>query len=124
MSSAASLGLVRYFYAYSRIPMSVWLQTVFAYSVRAFLLWTMLSLLLLASRYIKQSAVSFVTELYAATFHITIGIFGIVYFPVFTIKFLSLCAIAWALEALAQPVTPASPEALPIKIKRPPSPDR
>ncbi|KAI0548774.1 hypothetical protein F4679DRAFT_549338 [Xylaria curta] len=120
ISSAANLGTVRYFHAYSHIPVSVWLQLVFAYSVRAFLLWTMLSLLLLAYRHINRSAVSFVTEVYAATFYVTIGVFGIACFPMFTIKFLLSCAFAYILVTLVQPVKPASPKASPIKIKKSP----
>ncbi|KAI1755235.1 hypothetical protein F4782DRAFT_440910 [Xylaria castorea] len=106
-----SIPLLANLSAYSHIPMSVWLQFAFAYSVRVLLLWTMLSLLLLASRYITQSVVCFFTEVYAATFYTTVGIFSIVYFPKFTFAFVGLYLAVLALKTLVKLVETARSKA-------------
>ncbi|KAI0458734.1 hypothetical protein F5B21DRAFT_459253 [Xylaria acuta] len=107
----SSISLLAYFSAYSHIPMSVWLQLVFAYSVRICLLWTMLSLLLLASRYVNRSIVALISEVYAATFRTTVGIFGIVYFPKFTFVVVGLCMVLSGLKSLFTPIKPAGSSA-------------
>ncbi|KAI8956105.1 hypothetical protein F4801DRAFT_525484 [Xylaria longipes] len=111
-----SIPLLAYFAAYSHISMGVWLQWVLAYSVRAGLLWTASSLFLLALRYVNRSVVSFVTETYAASFNFTLFIFGIIYFPKFTIAFMVIW-IFWAFFwCIVRPVEPADKKASTTKV--------
>ncbi|KAI1430244.1 hypothetical protein F5Y12DRAFT_722822 [Xylaria sp. FL1777] len=92
-SIISSIPLLSYFRAYWHVPFSVWLQLAHAYGVRLFLLWSLMSLLLLVLRLIPGSAVFFIVELYITSFWPSLILFSLINFPKFTIIFIGLSTV-------------------------------
>ncbi|KAI0525899.1 hypothetical protein F5B22DRAFT_258567 [Xylaria bambusicola] len=91
-SLGSSIPLLGYLAAYYRIPFHVWVQLIYAYIVRLFLIWTVLSLLLRIYR-LQPKIMAFLVGLYAPTFGPSLIVFSVAYFPKFTIIFFILSLV-------------------------------
>ncbi|KAK5628393.1 hypothetical protein RRF57_004108 [Xylaria bambusicola] len=99
-SISSSIPLLGYIAAYYRIPFHVWVQLIYAYSVRLFLIWTLLSLVSLFQKLLPKTS-AFLIRLYAPTFWPSLIIFSFAYFPKLTIIFFILCFVTGVLAMYA-----------------------
>ncbi|KAJ8123743.1 hypothetical protein O1611_g9523 [Lasiodiplodia mahajangana] len=88
------------FKAYSHVPLYIWAQWVFAHSVRIVCIWTLMSAGLWVYRRTPKAFVDLVAELYASTFVYSLVVFGLFYFPVFTVSIFAMALTVWVVAKL------------------------